>query len=177
MASIALTKAAAFLTFTPGPNNIMALVNANLFGFRKTVKFLLGVFTGFALIMLVCSYFNLWLFNLLPKVQMLMGIIGAVYMFYLAIIIMKSGEPEEKEGNAQLNSFLAGLTMQFVNPKVILYGITVISNFIITHYRSPLTLFLFSLFLAFVGLVAPPAGPYLEWCLSAFWPVIGGRLI
>lgn len=48
-------------------------------------------------------------------------------------------------------TFLAGLTIQFVNPRVILYGITVIGTFIIPYYKSSFSLLLFSLFLAFAG--------------------------
>jgi threonine/homoserine/homoserine lactone efflux protein len=44
--------------------------------------------------------------------------------------------------------------MQFFNPKVILYGITVIATFIIPYYKSDFSLILFSLFLAFIGFVA-----------------------
>ena len=35
------------VSFTPGPNVVLSMVNANKFGFRKTFKFLLGIFVGF----------------------------------------------------------------------------------------------------------------------------------
>jgi len=44
--------------------------------------------------------------------------------------------------------------MQFINPKVILYGITVFSNFIIPNYQRPIAVLLFSLLLATIGLIA-----------------------
>ena len=142
------------VTFTPGPNNIMSLVNANKHGYKKTVKFTLGVFSGFIIIMLMSSYFNLILFNIMPKVKIFMGIIGAMYMTYLAIKIIKSKDSEEKKGSKNLNSYITGLTMQFVNPKVILYGITVMSNFIIPYYKSNLALIIISVLLAFVALLS-----------------------
>ncbi|KAB3538534.1 lysine transporter LysE [Alkaliphilus pronyensis] len=156
------------VTFTPGPNNIMSMANASKYGYKKTLKFILGVSTGFFVIMLLCSYFNLLLFNLMPKVKTFMGIIGAGYMIYLAVKIMQSKEKvvtpsdtyetsdEGKEqtsskGKDELNLFFTGMIMQFVNPKVILYGITVISNFITPFYKSNTLLILFSFFLASVG--------------------------
>ncbi len=142
------------VTFTPGPNNIMSMVNAGKFGFRKTFKFLLGIFTGFVVIMVLCSYFNLLLFNIIPRVKFFMGIVGAVYMTYLAVRIMKSDKPGHGDGNMALNSFFTGMTLQFANPKVILYGITVVSNFIIPYYKTNAALIMFSVLLALVALIA-----------------------
>ncbi len=159
------------ITFTPGPNNIMAMANASKFGYKKTLKFLLGISTGFFIIMVLCSFFNLMLFNLMPKIRIFMGLLGAGYMTYLAIKIIKSKEETHKhndeeeisnesksgkpnkDGN-QLNSFFTGMTMQFVNPKLILYGITVISNFIIPYYKANIVLILFSFFFTFVGFMS-----------------------
>lgn len=158
------------VTFTPGPNNIMSMANASKFGYKKTLEFISGIFTGFIIIMILSSYFNLLLFNLMPKIKVFMSILGAGYMIYLAIKIMKSREKTDdkdnvestdeskthifKRGKNDLNSFFTGMTMQFVNPKVILYGITVISNFIIPYYKSNIAIILFAFFLAFVAFLA-----------------------
>ncbi len=145
------------VSFTPGPNNILSMVNASRDGFKKTLRFLLGIFTGFFTLLLLSSYFNLVLFSLMPKIRLLMSIVGASYMTYLAIKIMKSKKaPEGDEdtsdkGTRKINSYSTGLAMQFVNPKGVLYCITVVANFIIPFYKSGIILFLFSLFLALVG--------------------------
>jgi cysteine/O-acetylserine efflux protein len=141
-------------TFTPGPNNIMSMSNANKYGFRKTLKFILGVSAGFVVIMLLCSYFNLILYNYIPKVELVMSIIGMVYMVYLAFKIITSKPQEEQDNKDKTNSFLSGLVLQFINPKVILYGITTISTFILPSYNSSSSLFLFSVLLAFIGFLA-----------------------
>ena len=142
------------VTFTPGPNNIMAMTNGNKFGFKKTLKFLLGIVSGFVIILLLSSYFNLMLFALLPKIKFIMGMIGAIYMTYLAVIIIRSRETEKKDNEAALSSYYTGMLLQFVNPKAILYGITVTSNFIIPYYKSNIYLISFSLFLAFIGFIS-----------------------
>ncbi len=141
-------------TFTPGPNNIMSMTNANRDGFKKTVNFNFGVFAGFVVIMLACSYFNLLLFNLIPRIKIFMGIVGSVYMIYLAYKIFTSKHVEGEDDNTHMNSFLTGFMLQFVNPKVILYGITAISSFIIPYYNTHAALILFSLLLAFVGFIS-----------------------
>ena len=97
------------------------------------------------------------LFNIIPRIKPVMSIIGAAYMLYLAFKIMSSKDdlknpeqhskeiPQKKE-----NLFLRGFLLQFVNPKAILYGITVVANFIMPFYQSAGALFLFSLFFGVV---------------------------
>ena len=141
-------------TFTPGPNNILSMVNAKRYGFKNSFPFNLGVLTGFIIIMIACSYFNLFLFNLMPKIEHIVGILGAVYMLYLAYKITFGTKAGTEITSKKTNTYLAGLTMQFVNPKVILYGITVIATFITPHYKSGLALILFSLILSLIGFVS-----------------------
>lgn len=160
-------------TFTPGPNNIMSMTNATRDGFKKTLKFNFGVFAGFLIIMLASSYFNLMLFSLIPKVKILMSIVGAAYMLYLAYKIFTSRPSEEEADNSRINSFPTGLIMQFVNVKVILYGITVFSSFIIPSYDSPIILILFSVLLAFIGFTSTVCwslfGALFQKLLSKYW--------
>lgn len=142
------------VTFTPGPNNILSLVNANKFGYKKTLNFLLGIFTGFTIIILLSSYFNLLLFKIIPKIKIYMGILGALYMTYLAVKIMTGKLEKNEDSDQQLNTFYTGVLLQFINPKVILYGITVVSNFIIPHYKSNIALIMFSVLLASAAFVS-----------------------
>lgn len=141
-------------TFTPGPNNIMSLSNANRFGFRKTVGFISGITAGFALIIMLCGCFNLFLFNYIPEIKNIIGLIGCLYMIYLAYLIIKDDDSGKNSNGADYNTFFAGMTLQFINPKVIIYGITVQSVFIIPHFKSGLSLLLFSVFLAFAGFIS-----------------------
>jgi cysteine/O-acetylserine efflux protein len=141
-------------SFTPGPNNIMSMANANQYGFSKTLKFVLGVTAGFAVIMLLSCYFNLLLFSFIPKIELMMSVLGSIYMLYLAFKIIKSKPNTSDDGDRKSNSFFSGLILQFINPKAIIYGITVISTFIIPFHKSNLSLVLFSLFLAFVGFLS-----------------------
>jgi len=159
------------VTFTPGPNNIMSMVNATQFGYKKTLKFIFGIATGFFVIMFSSCYFNLYLFNLFPKVKMLMSILGASYMLYLAYIIMTAHNKKNTD-NPRLNSYYAGIALQFVNFKVILYGITVTSNFIIPYYQSNFLLLLFSIILTMFAVASTSCwaffGVFFERFLSKY---------
>jgi cysteine/O-acetylserine efflux protein len=141
-------------SFTPGPNNIMAMLFANKYGFKKTLRFCFGVGTGFFIIMLLASYFNVLLQNFIPKIELPMMILGAGYMLYLAIKIITSKNSENNDDAGKYNSFLAGMLLQFVNPKGVLYGITVVGTFILPYHTSIVSLLLFSLFLGVVGFMS-----------------------
>lgn len=147
---------AVIVSFTPGPNNIMSLYNASQNGFKKNVKFTLGVSTGFFVVMMLCSFFNYWLSKSLPTIQPLMSLVGASYMLYLAYKIFKSKPPSDEtyENSNSIVNYKTGLMMQFVNPKAILYGITIVSSFIMPYFSSWYVLVLFSLFLAFIAFLS-----------------------
>ena len=155
-------------TFTPGPNNLMAMSNGLHTGFRRTIKFLGGVFAGFIVVMLICAFANFAFMTLLPSLHIWLNLFGAGYMIYLAIHVMRSKSHEQEE-NEGLNTFKAGFAMQLINPKLILYGITVFSNFIIPFYRSISTLILFSLILAVIGLIATSCWAYFGVMFRTFF--------
>ncbi|GED52618.1 LysE family transporter [Brevibacillus borstelensis] len=137
-------------SFTPGPNNIMAMVFANKYGFKKTLRFCFGVGSGFFIIMLLCSYFDLLLKSFIPKMEWIMTVLGAIYMVYLAFKLIISKQ-HENDNNGDQNSFITGMLLQFVNPKAILYGITIVSTFILPYHTSNLSLIGYSFFLAVIG--------------------------
>ncbi|MDR7071061.1 LysE family transporter [Fictibacillus barbaricus] len=154
-----------FITsFTPGPNNIMAMLFANQHGLKKTIRFCMGVGAGFFIIILLSSYFNLLLKNFIPKIEFFMTILGAVYMLYLAVKIITSKNNAKSEDGGKYNSLPAGMLLQFVNPKGILYGITVVGTFILPYHHSNASFLFFSLFLAFIGFTS-------TFCWSLFGSV------
>lgn len=138
-------------SFTPGPNNIMALVFANTYGFKKTARFCLGVGTGFFILLLMSSFFNLLLHNFIPKIEFFMAIIGAAYLLYLAFIILKSTDNGENSSGGKYNRFLAGVLLQFINPKGILYALTAIGTFVLPYQSTNVSLFFYSFMLAIIG--------------------------
>lgn len=153
------------ILITPGPNTILSMVNAKQYGFKNSFPFYTGIFTGFIIVMIACSYFNLFLFNLMPKIEVVIRILGTLYMLYLAYKVAFGRKKGKGIVNKGTNTYLSGLTMQFFNPKVILFGITVIGTFIIPYYKSGFALILFSLFLAL-----------LAFCINLCWGLFGALL-
>jgi len=132
----------------------MAMSNGLHTGFKRTIRFLGGVFTGFILVMLICGLVNFVLLSLLPSIKLWLNLLGAGYMLYLAYYVITTKPHNDEEPNQGLNTFKAGFSMQFINLKGILYGVTVFSNFIIPNYQSPFAILLFAFFLGSMGLLA-----------------------
>ncbi|WP_440119260.1 LysE family transporter [Paenibacillus sp. QZ-Y1] len=151
---IPLLTYAIVASFTPGPNNIIAMTHARNEGFKKILPFIAGVAAGCLLIMFLSSYFNLILHQYIPRIRPALNLLGCVYMIYLAIQIMRSSPANGEEPKVNRYSFLFGFTLQFINPKVILYGLTAISVFVMPFGQSNGQLIVLSLLLTFVGISA-----------------------
>lgn len=148
-----------FLTaFTPGPNNIMAMSTSSKYGLKRGLYFCTGVFGGFLVVMTCCSIFSALLVHLIPKIEPFMVYIGAAYILWLAWTIYrdkpkknKSSENEQEESTKVSTTIFTGMVLQFINVKVILYGITAISTFVLPYYKSIPSLGFFVLILSLMG--------------------------
>jgi threonine/homoserine/homoserine lactone efflux protein len=137
------------VAYTPGPNNIMSMNNAKNVGFKKGIIFNFGILAGFFVVMILCLIFSTVLYSLVPKIQLPMKILGAAYMVYLIVkTILPSREHKVKSNNG---SFLVGALLQLINPKIIIYGITAMSSYILLYYEGIPVLVFFAFLLAFVG--------------------------
>lgn len=141
-----------FLTaFTPGPNNIMSMTNAGKYGLKKSFPFNLGILAGFLLVMSCCAAFSALLYDLIPTIEPFMLCIGAAYILWLAWTVWRDKPRGEKKGLAQASTFASGMVLQFINVKVILYGITAMSSFVLPYYRGMAAVSLFVVLLSIIG--------------------------
>ncbi|MEK4932964.1 MULTISPECIES: LysE family translocator [Bacillus] len=147
-------------SFTPGPNNFLAMTYAKQYGLKRSITFCLGVAFGFFIITSLCSFFNIVLINILPLIEFPLKILGVAYMLYLAFKILTSKGNTDTNEKSNKNLFLVGIMLQFVNPKGILFALTVVSTFILPYYHSYSSYLFFSLFLGIVGLMST-----FSWCL------------
>jgi threonine/homoserine/homoserine lactone efflux protein len=141
-------------TFTPGPNNIMSMVSGIRNGYRKSLRFLFGIISGFFVVMVICGILNISMASLIPASEKWLKIFGAAYMIYLAYHVVRSGPMNHTDEPQAEFSYWFGFSMQFLNVKGILYGITVYSLFITGVTKDPWIILLFAVILAAVGFVA-----------------------
>jgi len=140
-----------FITaYTPGANNLLSMSNAIRLGFRRSVRFNLGILAGFAVIMSVCTAFSATLYSFLPKVKVVMQILGAAYMLYLAWKVWKSSSELSADGGREA-CFLSDMVLQFANPKIYIYAITAMSLYILPVYHSAAALIGFTVILTIIG--------------------------
>lgn len=137
---------------TPGPNNILSLSNASHVGFRRALPLNFGMWVGFTIITLLsavfCSAVSAWL----PAIELPMKITGALYMVWLAYRTAFAKQQEEEKSSPVENSFHMGLSLQFLNPKIILYSIISMEAYILPHYTGKtVALALFAILLSTTG--------------------------
>ena len=159
----------AFVTiFTPGPNNILSSSMGALYGLRRALPLMLGVATGFVMIMIASLGVSAVLTARFPSAIPGLRVAGAVYVLWLAWGVYRGGGRLHQSDKASKPlGFVSGLVLQLANAKVMLFGLTVFSGFLVPLTESGPKALLW---------VAPPALGIL--CLSSvFLWALGGHII
>jgi threonine/homoserine/homoserine lactone efflux protein len=117
------------MSITPGPNNVMLTASGATFGFRRTIPHMLGISFGCAIQLLaVCgglgAVFARW-----PDLQAALRWIGAAYLLYLGMQMLRSGPAGARESARPL-TFQEGAIFQFLNPKAWVMTITAATLFL-----------------------------------------------
>lgn len=140
------------VTFTPGPTNIAILSIAHNFRIKKTFQYIWGATAAFSMLLAASVILNSVIISIVPKILVVMQIIGSLYMLYLAYQVLKmniSGDISE-----QAATFMSGFLMQYINPKVWLFTMTVIPSYVMPYYKSSLILSIFVLVITIIGFLA-----------------------
>lgn len=146
------------VTFTPGPTNIVILSTVHNFGTKKAMEYVYGATIAFGLLLGISAMLNTVLIAVIPKILIVMQIIGSFYMLYLAYQIYKMDVLESAE--VQTATFISGFLMQFVNPKVVLFTMTVIPSFVMPYYTAPPALAVSATSITIIGFCA-----FVTWVL------------
>lgn len=136
--------------FTPGPNNILSLSTGTRYGFKGSIPLLAGICCGFFCTMFICGALTFSLSTLSMTVIRVIKYIGCLYILWLAWKIA-TAKPESDSSPNTSAGFITGLILQFVNIKIIVYGITAYSGFILPYYNSIVAVLVGMCILAFVG--------------------------
>ena len=118
-----------FITaITPGPNNILALTTGGRAGFRGSIPVLAGICGGFFCVMAICG----------------------VLFFSFSVLSASFLQIMRYIGSADAG-FMTGFVLQFVNVKIMVYGMTAYSAFILPHHDSVAALLAGMCFLTMMG--------------------------
>ena len=146
------------VTFTPGPTNIVILSTVNNLGTKKAMEYTYGATIAFGVLLAISAMLNTMLMTIIPKILMVMQIIGTIYMIYLAYQIYKMDTSEPTV--SQTGTFMSGFLMQFLNPKVVLFTMTVIPSYIMPYYSAMPAVTLSVIAITVIGFLA-----FVTWVL------------
>ncbi|WP_336634638.1 LysE family translocator [Lysinibacillus fusiformis] len=141
------------ITATPGPTNVIILSTTQHYGIKKGLHFSYGSTFAFFILLALSAFLNSLFSTLVPKVLLMMQILGTAYMLYLAYHI-------SSDATNQVGNFKSGFFMQFLNPKVVLFTMTVIPSFVLPYYESFFAIFVSVFAITLIGLIA-----FLLWVL------------
>lgn len=116
-------------TFTPGPNNVSAASMGMLYGYRRSLPFLLGIVSGFFTVMLLSGLLSQTLVQTLPSFELILRVVGALYIAWLAYETLRSTYDFEISQQPPL-TYWRGFFLQLFNVKAIFYGLTLYSGFL-----------------------------------------------
>ncbi|MGI2326733.1 LysE family translocator [Planococcus sp. YIM B11945] len=140
------------ITFTPGPTNIIILSTVHNLGTKKAMEYTYGSTLAFGILLAASAALNTALAAVVPKILLVMQVIGTLYILYLAHQLYKMDV--SKASSNRTGSFLSGFLMQFLNPKGVLFTMTVIPTFILPYYTDMKVVSLSVLVLTFIGFSA-----------------------
>ncbi len=104
--------------FSPGPNVVMLIASGARFGFAPTVPHILGVAFGVGI---TAGLTGMGLGEALlrmPAVTLVLKILAAIWIFYLAWALFRSTRMGQQTEAAQPFTFFQAALFQWVNPKV-----------------------------------------------------------
>lgn len=134
-------------SFSPGPNNISTMAFSMENGYKATLPYIAGIATGTFCMMTICALLSFGLSSIVPEITNMMRYFGSAYILFLAYKTSKIqfDRPAEKKGKPQ---FVHGALLQLVNPKAILFGMTMYSTFLVNLLENKFYLIGSSLFFA-----------------------------
>ncbi len=135
--------AALVVVLTPGPNMVYVLSRSVSQGRRAGVTALFGVVVGFLAHMLAAALGLSALFLAVPMAYECLKWLGAAYLLYLAWQAVKPGaksplEPQQLPQDSSLRLFTMGFFTNLLNPKIAIFYLSILPQFISPEHGSVL---------------------------------------
>ena len=142
--------------FTPGPNNLFSSASSSKIGITKTLPFMFGVFVGTFIVFFITGIFNVFLAEQVPIVTKYIGILGGLFILYLAYGMFVTRTQEGKMMIENGRYFIMAILLTLINPKAIIFGLTVAAFYLGLDFpkEGMLLLSFINAFLCFVSVVA-----------------------
>ncbi len=131
----AFTVAGLLLNLTPGPDMTLYLGRALLQGQRAGLVTLCGTVTGIVVHILLAAFGLSALLAASPAAFTTVKIAGAIYLLWLACQSLRHGSVLKIKGRPQrphsdFENWLAGISINLLNPKIVLFFVTFLPQFV-----------------------------------------------
>jgi threonine/homoserine/homoserine lactone efflux protein len=113
---------------TPGPNNVLLWASGTEFGFRRTLRHVLGTALGLGAMALVVAAGLGLLITTVPEVAFAMKVAGSAYLLFLAYRIAGAHALERADISRPLG-VLQAAAFQVINPKAWIFALGAITTF------------------------------------------------
>ncbi|HOR42762.1 MAG TPA: LysE family translocator [Atribacterota bacterium] len=144
-----------FLTvYTPGPANITCASLGIKHGLKESINFVYGSALGFTVMSLLAGLFSNLLLSIVPSLASIMRWVGAAYILYLAYHMLKTDYSFAQNNNQteiKPLGFKYGFLIQLVNPKSIIFLLTLYTTFLYSAVEQTSFIFIFALILGLIG--------------------------
>jgi threonine/homoserine/homoserine lactone efflux protein len=158
---LAYSLACLVLFITPGPDMSLFLAKTLSGGRRAGIAAMAGAMIGCIVHSVLAAFGLSALIAASPSTFLILKIVGALYLFWLAIEALRKGSALSVAASAPApasfwRTFALGISINLTNPKVVLFFVTFLPQFIDAHDPSASGKLLF-LGIYFVVLTAPLA--------------------
>ena len=153
-----------FMSYTPGPNNLLALDGALKLGLKGTAKFLIGIGLGFLTLSMLCLLFSEYMAAYFSSFIFVIKIVGFIYLLYLAYSVFKHDSKDAQQSNTY--RMRDGLLLQYMNPKTIVYVLTAIVTYVTTQNISFLATLSYTIIIALIGVSGAVAWAVMGLCFK-----------
>jgi threonine/homoserine/homoserine lactone efflux protein len=92
--------------------------------------------------------FSVLLYNIVPTIQLPMKILEIIYLLYLIYKTLFTAETFKTKNNS--GSFVIGLVLQLINPRIIIFGLTAKTTYILPYYSDIPILLLIAVILSII---------------------------
>lgn len=127
---LALAGFAFVSSITPGPNNLMLLASGTHFGWRRSLRHLMGISLGFGVLLVLTGLGLAEVFVAFPRVHRVLQGVSVIYLGYLAWKTATAAPPTQgAPTQARPMSLRAAAAFQAVNPKAWAMALTAVTAY------------------------------------------------
>jgi cysteine/O-acetylserine efflux protein len=133
-------------------------------GYPRTLRFIGGVVTGFFCIMVATGLLTELLVSAYNRIAIVLKIAGVAYLLWIAWTVVR---PQDKRhaSPASGTRYRDGLLLQFVNAKVILFGLTMYAALLAPLAKNWMAVVISAVLLT-----------VLSFCSTSLWALLGAGI-